>query len=326
MIKIDPDGTLKETIELRIKSVKPPDDIEVLLSEHNDTNQGIGCFQDKSTGKEIEVKLEMDPEAIPVAQKPRPVLCHPQKPLKEWLEQGVKQNIFEKVPDGETITWCSSPVVQPKPKYANFKNEELESQMIRASIDVRIPNEAMKRSRCVQSPRVEDFIYRLHDCKTFTKLDLRQGYHRLTLDPAPRQVATFSTPWGNYRPKRLAFGGKSSQDLFDEAMFRAFGDIPHCLNQRDYVLLGGRDEAEHREVLKTVLQRARDHGVTFNKEKCQFGKEQIEFFAHVFTKDGLKPSPQSKSNQGMQPFRKQRSRPRVSGNGRLPRQLHHMQP
>ena len=113
----------------------------------------------------------MDPEAVPVAQKPRPVPYHLQKPLKEWLEQGVKEEIFEKVADGEAITWCSSLVVQPKPKYTDVKKEELESQMIRASIDMRIPNKSMKRSQCVQSPRVEDFIYRLHDCKVFTKLD-----------------------------------------------------------------------------------------------------------------------------------------------------------
>ena len=87
------------------------------------------------------------------------------------------------------------------------------------------------------------------------------------------------------------FGAKSSQDVFDEAMFRIFGDIPHCLNQRDDILLGGRNDKEHREVLKTVLQRAKDHGIKFNQEKCQFGKDQIEFFGHVFTKDGLKPSP-----------------------------------
>ena len=84
--------------------------------------------------------------------------------------------------------------MQPKPKYADIKNEELESQMIRASIDKRIPNEATKRNRFVQSPGVEDFIYRLHDCKIFKKLDLRQGYHQLILDPAARQEATFSTP------------------------------------------------------------------------------------------------------------------------------------
>ena len=153
--------------------------------------------------------LEMDPEAILVAQKPRPVPYHLQKPLKEWLEQAVKEKIFEKVPDGETITWCSPLVVQPKPKYANIKNEELDSQMIRASIDMRIPNESMKRnrSRCVQSPGVEDFIHRLHDCKISTKLDLRQVYHQLILDPGTTQVATFSTPWGNYRPKKTSTWG-----------------------------------------------------------------------------------------------------------------------
>ena len=136
---------LKETNELRIKSVKPPDDIEALLSEYNDTFQGIGCFRDKSTGKEIKVNLEMDPEAIPVDQKPCPGSYHLQKPLKEWLEEGLKENI-EKVPDGETTTWCLPLVVQPKPKYADIKNEELESQMISLRTDMRIPKKATKQS------------------------------------------------------------------------------------------------------------------------------------------------------------------------------------
>ena len=292
MLKIDPEGTLKETNELQIKAMKTPDDsIETALREYSDVFQGIGCFREKNTGKKIEVKLEMETDAKPVAQKPRSVPYHLQKPLKDWLDQEVKEEIFEKVPDGEAITWCSSLVVQPKPKFTEMKSEELASHMIRASIDMRIPNQSMKRSRCVQSPRVEDFIYRLHDCKIFTKLDLRQGYHQLALDPSTRQVATFSTPWENYRPQRLVFGAKSSQDVFDEAMFRIFGDIHHCLNQRDDILLGGRDQTEHREVLETVLKQVRDHRITFNREKCQFGVEQIEFFGHVFTKDGLKPSP-----------------------------------
>ena len=159
MLKIDPEGTLKETNELRIKTVKTSDDsIEAALSEYSDVFQGIGCFREKSTGKKIEVKLEMEPDAEPVAQKPRPVPYHLQKPLKDWLDQGVNEEIFEKVPDGEAITWCSPLVVQPKPKFTDIKSEELESHMIRASIDMRIPNQSMKRSRCVQSPRVEDFI------------------------------------------------------------------------------------------------------------------------------------------------------------------------
>ena len=66
-------------------------------------------------------------------------------------------------------------------------------------------------------------------------MDLKQGYHQLILHPESRAVATFSTPWGNMRPKGLIFEAKSSQDLFDEAMFRIFGDIQSCLNQRDVI-------------------------------------------------------------------------------------------
>jgi len=75
--------------------------------------------------------------------------------------------------------------------------------MIRASTDLRIPHQSMKQSQCIQSPRVEDFVYHLHDCRIFTKLDLRQDYHQLAVDTSTRQVVTFSTPWGNYRPERL---------------------------------------------------------------------------------------------------------------------------
>ena len=74
-------------------------------------------------------------------------------------------------------------------------------------------------------------------------------------------------------------------------MCRIFGDIPHCAHQRDDIILGGRDEAEHKEVLRTVLQRMKDHGITFNQEKCEFGLKEIGFFGHIFTKDELKPSP-----------------------------------
>ena len=79
--------------------------------------------------------------------------------------------------------------------------------MIRASINFSIPNQSMKRSRCVQSPRVEDFIYGLQVCK----IHKTSSSIQLTL--------------GNYRPQQLLFGMKFSQDVFDEAMFRIFGDI-----------------------------------------------------------------------------------------------------
>ena len=122
-------------------------------------------------------------------------------------------------------------------------------------------------------------------------MDLRQGYHQLALDPASRAVATFATPWGNYRPKRLIFGAKASQDLFDETMQRIFGDIPRCLNQRDDLLIGARNWAEHNATLKAVLRRAADYGITLNKSKCEFRQQELEFYGCRFSQQGLTPTP-----------------------------------
>ena len=88
------------------------------------------------------------------------------------------------------------------------------------------------------------------------------------------------------RPKRLIFSAKLSQDLFDKVMYRIFGDILHCLNQRDGILIGGITIAEHNKTLETVLQRASDFGITFNKEKCLFGVQELEFYGYRFTKRG----------------------------------------
>ena len=103
--------------------------------------------------------------------------------------------------------------------------------MIQASIDMREPNRSMKPSCCVQAPKIGDFVYHLRDCMIFTKLDLRQGYHQINLHYTPTldKIATSSTPWGNCRPRRLIFGAKSSQGMFDAAVFRIFGNIPHCM-------------------------------------------------------------------------------------------------
>jgi hypothetical protein len=70
-------------------------------------------------------------------------------------------------------------------------------------------------------------------------LDLLQSYHQLAVDSESGSIATFYTPWGNFKPTRLVFGAKSSQDVF-EVMIRIFGDIWQCRNQRDDLILKER--------------------------------------------------------------------------------------
>jgi hypothetical protein len=127
-----------------------------------------------------------------VAEKPRPVAYHLQPALKQWLKEGVEADLFLKLPDNTPVTWCSPLVVQPKPNYCREK--QLTSKMIRASVNLRIPNKFMDRTRVTQNPTVEDFTFTFNNCKIFSKLDMNQAYNQVLLAEESREIATFATP------------------------------------------------------------------------------------------------------------------------------------
>ena len=224
----------------------------------------------------------MNENATPIAQKPRQVPYHLLKPLEERINEFVENDIIEKVPEHEAIEWCSPLVVQPKGK--NPKD-------IRVSLDLRILNQSMSRTRNVQTPITEDFVNTFKDCTVFSKIDLNHRYHQFALDEESRKITTFSTPWGNYRYKRLAFGGKNSQDLFDAEVAKIISGIPHVLNSRDDIMVGGKDWEEHNQNLETLLERLTVRNITLRREKSEFGQTSLEFHGHQFTSEGLRPSP-----------------------------------
>jgi len=281
MLLIDNTGNLKSNKEIKnIKENKHQADLDSILNKHQQRFTGIGkAMRD---GKEIQIHIPMKDNAIPIAQKPRRVPYLLTDPLKKRLDEFIEIDIIEQVPQHEAITWCSPLVVQPKPK--NPKD-------IRACLDLRLVNQSMLRTRQVQAPITEDFIKEFKDCKIFSKLDLNHGYHQFCLDEDSRKIMTFSTPWGNYRYKRLAFGGLNSQDLFDTEIARIISGIPRVLNNRDDIMVGGVNWADHNNNLQTLLQRIEDHNLTLRKEKCVFGQTTLNFHGHLFTQNGLQPSP-----------------------------------
>ncbi|CAG2249249.1 unnamed protein product [Mytilus edulis] len=175
MMEIRPDGSFAEPNDLKVTNEKTNEDADVMLvtengkiemtqilNEFESIFEGIGKIRDYRNDSELYVKFSMKPGIAPIAQKPRQVPYYLQEPLKQWLEEGVKSDIFEEVPSGTPVQWCSPLVVLPKPKFSEVDKDKLEPHMIRACVDMRIPNKFMERNRIIQSPVVEDFIYKFH--------------------------------------------------------------------------------------------------------------------------------------------------------------------
>ncbi|CAB4015552.1 Hypothetical predicted protein [Paramuricea clavata] len=82
----------------------------------------------------------------------------------------------------------------------------------------------------------------------------------------------------------------SKLDLNHE-IAKIISGVPRVLNNRDDIMIGGLDWKDHNKNLQAVLQRIEDHNLTLRKEKCEFGKTSMTFHGHMFTTEGLKPSP-----------------------------------
>ena len=67
--------------------------------------------------------------------------------------------------------------------------------------------------------------------------------------------------------------------------------IPFCYCILDDVLITGRDDSEHLQVLQQVFERLSINGLQLNKDKCFFLQDKVEYCGHIVTKNGVQQSP-----------------------------------
>ncbi len=155
---------------------------------------------------------------------------------------------------------------------------------------MRMANRAINRERH-PTPTIDDLIHTLNGATVFSKLDLRTGYHQLTLAPESRYITTFTTHKGLRRYARLNFGTNSASEIFQKMINDLIRDIPGALNISDDVIVFDKTQAEHDAALQAVFRKFTEVNLTLSKKKCEFNKKSITFFGFVFSGQGISPDP-----------------------------------
>jgi hypothetical protein len=57
----------------------------------------------------------------------------------------------------------------------------------------------------------------------------------------------------------------------------------------DNILIASSSEYEHLQHLQQVLQRLQQYGLVFNLEKCELGRQHVDFLGHHITAEGAAP-------------------------------------
>ena len=187
-------------------------------------------------------------------------------------------------PVSEPTDWVNSIVCSVKETSDNKKK-------VRLCLDPKDLNKMIRRERCY-TRTIDEILPSLHGKKYFSVVDCKKGYWHVELDHNSSLLCTFNTPFGRYRFKRLPFGVRVSQDVFQRKLDEAFKGIPNVTGIADDIIVSGATVEEHDKALRAMLDASRRNNVGLNSEKFQFRQSSVSFFGHTISENGFEPSPE----------------------------------
>ena len=254
----------------------PPAEVErvhaELLEEFSDVFNEDGELPPMN-GAPMDILLT--PDAKPhCVNGARPIPFAYRAQIKDQLDDMLAHGIIEAVV--EPTEWCHPVVI------VNKKNSEEK----RLTVDLRKLNDQVRRpTHPMTTPRAALSAIG-SGAKFFTTLDARHGYWQIPLSADAKPLTTFITPWGRYRFCRNPQGLISAGDEFNRRTDAAFANIGNLTKVVDDCLVHDSTFPDHVAHVRSVLECARKHGITFSAKKFIFGAHTVPFCGYTVSADG----------------------------------------
>ena len=232
-----------------------------------------------------EYTIKIDPSIAPVQQARRKVPIESKEAISAALDNMIAEDILE--PQIEPTPWVNNATYPVKP-----------TGEVRPCLDCIPLNKAIIRENHTP-PTVEEIAHELAGARYFTKGDAYKAFLHVHLSKKSRELTVFGTnTHGRLRYKRMAFGMKMSQDVFQIQMYRILEQCPSVIGIHDDVIIYGYTREDHDSNLINFLNVCQMEGLCLSSKKLELCRDRVSFFGAIYSREGVHPDP--KKVQGIE--------------------------
>ncbi|GJV73791.1 putative reverse transcriptase domain-containing protein [Tanacetum coccineum] len=225
----------------------------------------------------VEFQIDLIPGAAPVARAPYRLAPSEMKELSEQLQELSDKGFIRP----SSSPW-GAPVLFVKKKDGSF----------RMCIDYRELNKLTVKNR-YPLLRIDVLFDQLQGSSIYSKIDLRSGYHQIRVRGQDIPKTAFQTRYGHYEFQVMPFELTNAPAVFMDLMNRVCK--PYLDNFVivfiDDILIYSKDEREHEEHLKAILELLKREKLYAKFSKCEFWIPKVQFLRHVIDSRGIYVDP-----------------------------------
>ena len=227
--------------------------------------------------REVDLAIEIVPGTVPMSKAPYRMAPIELKVLKTQLQELLDKGFIQ-----PNVSPWGAPVLFVKKK----------DSTLRMCIDYRKINKVTVKNK-YPLLRIEDLFYQLKGDGVFSKIDLQSGYYQVRVKEVDVPKTAFRTRYGHYEFLVMPFGLTNALASFMDLMnsvFRPYVD-QFVVIFIDDILVYSRDEQEHEQHLKIVLQTLREKKLYAKLSKCDFWLKEVSFLGHIVSVEGIRVDP-----------------------------------
>ena len=232
-----------------------------------------------------EYTIKIDPSIAPVQQAICKVPIESKEAICAARDSMIKGDILE--PQIEPTPWVNSATYPVKPMGE-----------VRPCLDCVPLNKAIIRENHTL-PMVEEIAHELAGVRYFTKGNAYKAFLHVHLSKKSRELTVFGTnTHGRLHYKRMPFGMKMSQDVFQIQMDQILEQCPGVIGIHDDVIIYGYTREDHDTNLINFLNVCQMEGLCLSSKKLELHRDRVSFFRAIYSREGVEPDP--KKIQGIE--------------------------